>query len=100
MLTNDEDWSEVEYDRAMKRIDEIFHAVPGTQEGEELEALVKAVEVYESFHFPIAEPSIQEAGRFRCEQENKHLPMKSALDTSFYCTRCGVYLGETSSQIH
>jgi antitoxin component HigA of HigAB toxin-antitoxin module len=89
-----------EYNAAMSRIDEIFDADPGTPEGAELDRLVMLVEAYEDENFPIPEPTPEEAGRFRCEQEGRHLPMKAALDTSVWCTRCASYLGETSSSTH
>jgi HTH-type transcriptional regulator/antitoxin HigA len=47
MLTEDE------YNRAMKRIDEIFMAEAGTAEGEELDRLASSVEEYENKHFPM-----------------------------------------------
>ena len=41
-----------EYDAAMERIDEIFHAPVGSAEGEELEVLVGLVEVWEGERYP------------------------------------------------
>ena len=45
-----------EYEAALARIAEIFHAGNGTPEGEELDALVDLVELYEDKHYPITLP--------------------------------------------
>jgi HTH-type transcriptional regulator/antitoxin HigA len=58
-----------DYKAAMARIDEVFDAVPGTPEGEELELLSTLVELYESKAFPIALPDPLTAIRFRMEQQ-------------------------------
>lgn len=47
-ITNSE-----EYDKAIKRIWEIFDAKPNTKEGEELIELVTAVEDYEEANYPM-----------------------------------------------
>ena len=47
-ITNSE-----EYDKAIKRIWEIFDAKPNTKEGEELIELVTAVEDYEEVNYPM-----------------------------------------------
>ena len=41
---------------ALKRINEIFHARPGTAEGDELELLLHLVEEFEAAQYPIAMP--------------------------------------------
>jgi HTH-type transcriptional regulator / antitoxin HigA len=48
--------TEEDYDAACKRIDEIFQAVPGTPEEEELDILVTLVDAYEEKHFPVGKP--------------------------------------------
>ncbi len=58
-----------DYKAAMTRIDEVFDAVPGTPEGEELELLATLVELYESKAFPIDLPDPLTAIRFRMEQQ-------------------------------
>jgi len=58
-----------DYRAAMARIDEIFDAVSGTSEGEELELLATLVELYESKAFPIDLPDPLTAIRFRMEQQ-------------------------------
>ena len=43
-----------EYEAALKRAEDIFFASPSTPLGDELNALVDAIEEYEDVHFPIA----------------------------------------------
>jgi len=45
--------TELEYDTVLSRVDEIFGAEPGTDEGDELDVLFLLVEDYERKHFPI-----------------------------------------------
>lgn len=45
--------SENDYRMALKRIEAIFDAKPGTPEGDELEQLTSFVEAYEEEHYPI-----------------------------------------------
>ncbi len=49
--------TEQEYQAALTRIREIFHAEEGTPEGDELEMLVDLVEIYAAEHYPIDPPS-------------------------------------------
>ena len=44
-------------DAALARIDEIFHAEPGTPEGDECKALVDMVVGYEDIHYPMGFPT-------------------------------------------
>ena len=46
--------TEEDYEAALARIAEIFHAEIGTPEGDELDALVDLVELYEDKHYPMA----------------------------------------------
>lgn len=62
--------TESDYNRILKRLDEIFDAVPGTNEGDELEILGILVEKYEDDNFPIDLPDPVEAIKFRMEQMN------------------------------
>lgn len=57
-----------DYDNAMQRLEEIFDAVPGTPEGDELEVLGVLIDNYEKEHFPIGLPDPIEAIKFRMEQ--------------------------------
>ncbi len=58
-----------DYNEALKRIEELFDAEPGTSEADELELLVALVELYEKEHFPIEAPDPVSAIKFRMEQE-------------------------------
>lgn len=60
--------SKKDYQQALKRLEQIFQAHPGTKEGDELEILAMIVEKYEDEHFPIAAPDPIEAIKFRMEQ--------------------------------
>ena len=57
-----------EYDAAMERIDEIFHAPVGSAEGDELEVLVGLVEDYEVERYPIPPPDPVDVIEFRIDQ--------------------------------
>lgn len=59
-----------EYRAALRRVEEIMDARPGTSEGDELELLVALIEIYENQHAPVPPPDPIEAIRFRMEQEN------------------------------
>ncbi len=60
--------TEDDYDNAMLRIGALMDAVPGTEEGDELDVLATLVEAYERDHFPIESPDPVEAILFRMEQ--------------------------------
>jgi HTH-type transcriptional regulator/antitoxin HigA len=60
--------TEENYIQALKRLDEIFDAKKGTEEGDELELLGLLIEQYENEHFPIDLPDPIEAIKFRMEQ--------------------------------
>ena len=60
--------TEEEYNAALARIDEIFHAEIGTPEGEELDALADLVELYEDKHYPMEMPDPISAIEFRMDQ--------------------------------
>ena len=49
--------TEQEYEAALARLYELFHAEPGSQEGDEFEVIADQVEVYEAIHYPIPEPT-------------------------------------------
>ena len=57
-----------EYNRALKRLEEIFDAKPGTAKGDELEVLSILVEKYENEQMFIEHPDPVEAIIFRMEQ--------------------------------
>jgi len=60
--------SEVDYDAALARVDNLMDAQPDSPEGDELDILVTLVEKYEAQHYPIAPPNPVDAIRFRMEQ--------------------------------
>lgn len=60
--------SEENYQKALKRLEEIFDAIPDTPEGDEAELLSILIEKYEDEHYPIDAPDPLEAIRFRMEQ--------------------------------
>jgi HTH-type transcriptional regulator/antitoxin HigA len=62
--------TEQDYEQAMKRLEKIFHAEPGSKEDDELEILSMLIEKYENEHYPIAPPDPIEAIKFRMEQMN------------------------------
>ena len=62
--------TEEEYWQAAERIWELFHAEPGTPEGNEFEALAALVEAYDAIHYPMKDPSPVGAIEFRMDQAN------------------------------
>lgn len=60
--------SENDYNQALKRLELIFDAKRGTEQGDELEVLGMLIEQYENEHFPIELPDPIEAIKFRMEQ--------------------------------
>ncbi len=63
IIKTDED-----YQKALKRLEEIFEAPNETPEGDEAEVLSILIEKYEDEHFPIGPPDPIEAIKFRMEQ--------------------------------
>lgn len=57
-----------DYQAAMKRLELIFDAKPGTPEGDELELLGILIDLYEKQHHPIGHADPIEAIKFRMEQ--------------------------------
>ncbi|MBZ0271342.1 helix-turn-helix domain-containing protein [bacterium] len=60
--------NERDHRKALKRIEEIMDAQPGTPEFDELDVLATLVDAFETGHFPIDAPDPVEAIRFRMEQ--------------------------------
>ncbi len=60
--------TEADYEQALKRIEELMGAEPGTAAADELELLATLVEMYEEAHYPIDFPDPVDAIRFRMEQ--------------------------------
>ena len=60
--------TQIDYQKALERLEFIFDTKPGTPEGDELEILSILIEKYEDEHFPIELPDPIEAIKFRMEQ--------------------------------
>jgi len=60
--------NEKDYQKALDRLEDIFDAKKGTEEGDELEILSILIDRFENEHFPIGMPDPIEAIKFRMEQ--------------------------------
>jgi HTH-type transcriptional regulator/antitoxin HigA len=60
--------TEVDYQKALKRLEEIFDAKIGTPEGDEADILGLMIDEYEKKHFPIEAPDPVEAIKIRMEE--------------------------------
>lgn len=60
--------SKRDYDRALRRVDALMDAKPGTKAGDELDVLTTLVEAYEAKYYAIAPPDPIEAITFRMDQ--------------------------------
>ena len=77
--------TEEDYDLALKRMDEIFHAEEGTEEGDEAEVLMLIIEDYEEKYHSIGNPDPIEAIKFIMEQ--KDLKQKDLAEILGYRSR-------------
>jgi len=66
-----------DYEKALKRMEEIFSAGKGTPEFDELEVLGILIEAYEDEHFPIGLPDPIEA--IKAHMENNDLKQKDLI---------------------
>lgn len=62
--------SDRELNRALKRVDELWAAKPGTPKGDELDVLMLLIEKYEDEHFEIPTSDPVEAIKFLMEQNS------------------------------
>ena len=62
--------TEEDYNKALKRLEEVFDAPVNSPQGDEAELLTLLIEKYEEEHYPIESPDPIEAIRFRMEQMN------------------------------
>ncbi len=60
--------TEQDYNQALSRLENIFHAPADSVEGDEAEILSILIEKYEDVHYPIEAPDPVEAIKFRMEQ--------------------------------
>ncbi|TND09437.1 MAG: XRE family transcriptional regulator [Bacteroidetes bacterium] len=58
-----------DYQSALVRFEQVFHAKPGTKEGDEAEVLAVLIKDYEDRTFIIEAPDALDAIRYRMEQE-------------------------------
>ena len=77
--------TEEDYDSALIRMEEIFHAEEGTPEGDESEILMLVIERYEDEHYPIEDPDPIEAIKFVMEQ--RELKQKDLAEIIGYKSR-------------
>lgn len=75
--------NEAEYDKALKRVDELFDVEPGDAGFDEAELLMTLIGLYEQEHHKIDVPDPIEAIKFRMEQ----MDMKRADMLRFFGTR-------------
>jgi HTH-type transcriptional regulator / antitoxin HigA len=61
--------NEKEYQKALKELERVFDAEPGTPEGDTGEVLVLLIEDYEKKHFPIDAPDPIEAIKYIMEEK-------------------------------
>jgi HTH-type transcriptional regulator/antitoxin HigA len=62
---------EVDYERALRRVEELWDSPEGSTESDELEILATLIEAYEREHYPMDLPDPIEAIKFRLEQTGK-----------------------------
>ena len=62
--------TEKDYEKALKRFEDIFDSSPKSKEGEEAEILSLLIENYENQYYPIEAPDPIEAIKIRMEEMN------------------------------
>ena len=62
---------EADYERALRRVEELWNSREGSAESDELDILATLIEAYEQEHYPIELPDPIEAIKFRLEQKGK-----------------------------
>ena len=62
---------EADYERALRRVEELWDSPEGSAGSDELEILATLIEAYEREHYPIDLPDPIEAIKFRLEQTGK-----------------------------
>ena len=62
---------EADYERALRRVEELWDSSEGSAESDELDILATLIEAYEEEHYPIEFPDPIEAIKFRLEQKGK-----------------------------
>jgi HTH-type transcriptional regulator/antitoxin HigA len=59
-----------DYEAALKEVERLWGAKPGSREGDHLDVLATLIDAYENEHFPLDPPDPIEAIKFRMEQQN------------------------------
>src|SRR5712691_1909482 len=62
---------EADYERALRRVEELWNASEGSTESDELDILATLIEAYEREHYRVELPDPIEAIKFRLEQKGK-----------------------------
>ena len=62
---------EADYERALRRVEDLLASREGSAEADELDVLTTLIEAYERVHYPVDLPSPIEAIKFRLEQQGK-----------------------------
>jgi|SRR5580658_2528221 HTH-type transcriptional regulator/antitoxin HigA len=65
--------TEADYERALRRVEELWDSAEGSPGSDELDVLATLVEAYEKERYPIDAPDPLEAIKFRLEQTGKDL---------------------------
>lgn len=60
--------TEIDYQQAIQRIEQLWDAQKDTPEGDELDLLITLAEAWEMKHYPVAPPDPVDAITFRMEQ--------------------------------
>ena len=61
--------AEADYERAVRRVEELWNSHEGSAESDELDILATLIDAYEQEHYPIELPDPIEAIKFRMEQQ-------------------------------
>jgi HTH-type transcriptional regulator / antitoxin HigA len=64
---------EADYERALRRVEELWDSPKGSTQSDELDVLATLIEAYEREHYPIDLPDPIDAIKFRLEQTGKDL---------------------------
>src|SRR5260370_17486882 len=64
--------TEADYDRALRRVEELWDSAEASTESDEVDILTTLIEAYEREHYPIDLPDPVEAIKFRLEQTGKN----------------------------
>jgi HTH-type transcriptional regulator / antitoxin HigA len=62
--------TDADYEAALKGIERLWGAKPGSRDGDRLDVLATLIDAYEAEHFPLDPPDPIEAIKFRMEQQN------------------------------